>query len=135
MNVIRAENIFEHGEVGACVGGGDRNDSGQMLGSFAQGHPLIEAGVRSAPHGDFAVGPELAGEPFDYVMAVLRFLEERVELSFGVAAAAGIDDGEDVSVLSEVVGTGVVAVADVGSQLEDHGQRIFLLVRPVDRGV
>ena len=117
------------------MGGSDGNDGSQMFGSFAQRHPLIEAGVGSSPHGDFAVGPGLPGDPFDYVVAVLRLLEEGVELSLGVAAATDIDDGEDISVLGEVIGAGMIAVADVGCQLEDDRQRILLVVGTVYRGV
>src|SRR5208337_9541 len=55
--------------------------------------------------------------------------------AFRASPAARIHNGKHVAVLREVGPALVVAVADVGSQFENHRQRVFLFVRTIDRGI
>ena len=85
--------------------------------------PLVEARVGAAPHGHSAVRPGLACQPFDDVVAVARFVGERLEVSFGVAASADVHQREDVAVAREVGCAILVAVGDVGREREHYRQR------------
>jgi hypothetical protein len=85
--------------------------------------PLVEARIGASPHGHLAVRPGLAGQPFDNVIAVARFVGERLEAALGVAAPPHIHQREDIAVTCEVGGAILVAVADVRREGEYHRQR------------
>ena len=135
LHVVRIEDIVAHRVVDAGHRRCDRHDRGQVRRKLLRGRPLVIARVRTAPHRDLAVAVRLRAEPFDDIVAVLRFLQERRELAFGIAAAAHVDGREHVTVRGEVHATVVVALRDVRRQREHARQRLFLIERPVQRRV
>ena len=78
--------------------GGSRHDCRQMWRKFLRRCPLIEACIRTAPHGDLAVTEWLFRQPLNHVVSVARFICERLELAAGIAAAANIDEREHITV-------------------------------------
>ena len=78
--------------------GGSGHDCRQMRRKFLRRCPLIEARIRTAPHGHFAVTEWLLRQPLNHVVSVARFICERLELAAGIAAAANIDEREHITV-------------------------------------
>src|SRR5712691_4133146 len=98
---------------------GDRHDSGKVRRRFFCSRPLIETGVRAAPHRDFAVAKWLLREPLHHVVAVMWLLRERFELAAGITAAAHIDKCEGVTMRCKISGAGMIAVGNVRRQGEN----------------
>jgi hypothetical protein len=63
--------------------------------------PLHDAQVGAAQHADFAVGPRLARDPVQRVVAIGRLLFERPEDAFGCVAPAHILDHHGVAAFDE----------------------------------
>jgi hypothetical protein len=77
--------------IQAGMRGGSGHDRRQMSRKFFCRCPLIEARVRPAPHGHFAVRKRLLCQPLNDVVSIARFICERLELAAGIPAAANID--------------------------------------------
>src|SRR5258705_2304760 len=60
--------------------GGSRHDRSQMRRKFLRRCPLIEARIRTAPHGHFAVTEWLRRQPLNNAVSVARCICERLEL-------------------------------------------------------
>ena len=75
--------------------------------------PLHDPQIRAAEHTDLAVGPGLARDPVQRVVAILWLLAERIEYAFGFVAAAHVLDDHGVAVVDErtVIGRQVIALA------------------------
>src|SRR5947199_6523713 len=82
--------------------------------------PLIEAGVRAAPHRDFAIAIGLGGEPFHHVMSVAGFISKRLKFATGIPAAADIDKCKSVTMCCEIGCARVVAVGNIWRQGKDN---------------
>ena len=102
-----------------------------MRRKFLGRRPLVVARVRAAPHRDLAVAVRLLREPFDDVVTVARFLDQRPELALRVAAAAHVHGQERIAVRGEVHAAIVVALRDVRRQREHARRRRLLLPRRV----
>jgi hypothetical protein len=77
--------------------GSSGHDRRQMRRKFLHRSPLIEAGVRAAPHGHFAVTEWLLRQPFNHVMSVARFICKRLELAARIASAANVNESEHIT--------------------------------------
>ena len=117
--------------VCGCYGNGSR----QMRRELLQGRPLIEARIRTSPHGDFAVAPRLPSQEFHDVVAIGRFLCKRVEDALLVATSAHVYQYENVSMLRKIRRPILVTVCDVRREGEDNRQRLLLPSRLKDRAV
>src|SRR5258705_3778860 len=60
--------------------GGSRHDCRQMRWKFLRRCPLIEARIRTAPRGHFAVTEWLLRQPLNHIVPVARCICERLEL-------------------------------------------------------
>src|SRR6478752_6378452 len=82
--------------VGWIIQAGMRGRSGddrrQRRWKFLRRCPLIEPRVRTAPHRHVTVTEWLLRQPPNHVVAVARFICERLKLAAGIAAAAHIDE-------------------------------------------
>ncbi len=135
LHQVRRCDVAAHRKVDAGVRRSDRHDRRQVRRKFLGGGPLVVARIRPAPHRDLAVAIRLLGQPFDHVVTVARFLDERPELAFGVTAAANVDSQERIAIRREVDAAVVVALRNVRRQGEDAGSRLLLLPRRVHRCV
>ena len=74
-----------------------RHDRDKVRGKFLRRRPLIEAGIRTAPHRDFPIAKRLLRQPVDDVVAIVRLLGEGLEFATGIAASPDIDQREGVA--------------------------------------
>src|ERR1051325_4606118 len=98
LHVVRHSDVVGGWKIEAGMRGGDGDDRRQMWRKFLYRCPLIEARVRTAPHGYFAITEWLLRQPFNHVVSIARFICERLELPAGIAAAANIDQREHITV-------------------------------------
>src|SRR5262245_3672387 len=101
--------------MGRCC----RHDSGEVRRQFLGRRPLIESGVRTAPHRNLAVTKWLFCEPFHNVVAVSRFVSERLELALGISTTTDIHQTKGISVGGEISAARVVAIGDVWCEGEN----------------
>ena len=120
LHVVKESDVVEARIIVGRMRGRGRNDRGQMRWKFFRGRPLIESGIRAAPHRDFPIAKRLLGQPFDHVVAVARLLCERLELAGGISAPANIDQRKDIAVRREISSTRVIGVGDVRREGEDN---------------
>src|SRR5262245_41334916 len=83
-------------QAGMCRSSG--NDRREMRRRFLRCRPLVEARIRTAPHGYFAVAKWLLCQPLNYVVSVTRFIRKWLEFAGGIAATANIDKGKHITV-------------------------------------
>src|SRR5262249_27070919 len=100
--------------------GSGRNNTRQVRRKFLRGCPLVEARIRAAPHGDLPVAKWLLRQPLNHVVAIARFIGERLELAARISAAANIDQRERVTMRGEVSAPRMVRVGDVRRQCKDY---------------
>src|ERR1700720_3375511 len=96
-----------------------RHNRGEVRRQFLGRGPLIESGVGTAPHRDFAVTKRLFREPLHHVMTIARVVSERLEVAGGISATAHIDQGKGVAMRSEVGRTFMVTVGNVRCEGEN----------------
>ena len=97
LDVIGFADVIEGGIIERRMRCGNRHDGGEVRRKFFCCGPLIEAGVRTAPHRHFAVAKWLLREPLDDIVAVARLLGEWLEVAAGIPAAANIDKRKRVT--------------------------------------
>src|SRR6516165_9981358 len=98
LHVIRYPDVVGRWKIQAGMRGGGGYDCRQMLWKFLCRCPLIEACVRTAPHGHLTVTEWLPGQPLDHVVSVARFICEWLKFAGGIAATANIDERECITV-------------------------------------
>src|SRR5256885_14564869 len=81
--------------------------------------PLIESGVGTAPHRDFAVTKRLFRKPFHHVMTITCVVSERLKFAGGISASAHIDQGKGIAMGSEVGRAGMITVGNVRCEGEN----------------
>src|SRR5207248_10917802 len=96
-----------------------RHNRGEVRRQFLSRCPLIESGVGTAPHRDFAVTKRLFREPFHYVITITRVVGERLEVAAGIPASAYIDQGKGVAMGSGVGRARMLTVGDVRREGEN----------------
>ena len=135
LHIVGREDTERKRKVDAGMSCGSRNDGGKMRRKFLERSPLIESGIRTAPHRDFAVAPRLLGKPFHDIVAVSGLVRKRLKGSAGIAASAHVNQSVDVAVLREVNRAIQVAVGNVRRQGEDRGEWVFLPMGSNDGGI
>src|SRR5215469_17100620 len=97
LHVVSHSDVIVRWVIQTGMRGGSGHDRRQMRRKFLRRCPLIEARIRPAPHGHFAVTKRLLRQPLNYVMSIARFICERLEVPAGIAAAANIDEREPIT--------------------------------------
>ena len=119
LHVVSFADVIERGIIKRRMRGRCRYDGGEVRRKFFRRRPLIEPGVRTAPHRDFPVAKRLLRQPLHDVVTIARLLRERFEFAGGIAATANIDKRKRVTVRREIGGACVITVRDVRRERED----------------
>ncbi|MGX1268399.1 hypothetical protein RKD18_001593 [Streptomyces phaeoluteigriseus] len=120
------------GDAGSVRGAGDPRDDGAQRGVLAGDRgPLGESVVRVAEHADDPVGPGLAGDPLEGVVAVVDLSRPAQSPPVRTELAADVLDHHDVAARGEPcrdpVEEGVPAVLVVGQAGQDGRCRLRLV--------
>ena len=110
LHVISHPDVVVRWIIEAGMRGGGRNNGRQVRREFLRRCPLIEARIRTAPHGDLAIAKWLLRQPLNDVVSIARFICERLKLAAGISAAANIDQREPVTMRGEVSAARMVRV-------------------------
>src|SRR5262249_42374356 len=97
LRVVRDADVVGRWKIQAGMRCGSGNDGSEMRRGRVRRRPLIEARIRTAPHGDFAVTEWLLRQPFNHVVSVARFICKGLELAAGIAAATNIHEREHIT--------------------------------------
>src|SRR5207244_8929042 len=97
LHVVEIADVVERWIIEAWMGRGRGHDCRQMRRKFLCRRPLIEPGVGTAPHRDFAVAKRLLREPFDDVVPIAWFIGKRLRLSGGIPATTNIDQRKNIT--------------------------------------
>ena len=120
------------------MGRGCGDNRGEMGREFFKDRPLVKTGVGTSPHRDFAVAPGLPGQPFDDIMAVPAFIDERLKDALGISSTADIDAQKNIAVPGKIHPPLMVGVCDIRRKGKDDRQRlldiVWLIERPVEFG-
>src|SRR5262249_8638610 len=98
LGQIAWENTVKRREINAGMRRGGRDDGGQVRRKLLERGPLVEPSIGAAPHANLAVAPRLLGEPLHHVVSISGVMGKRLEMPTGVAAAAHVHQGEDVTI-------------------------------------
>src|SRR4029077_19154396 len=85
------------------AGGHYRANSGEVRRMSDGREHLRRTDVRAAEHADLAVRIRLRGDPLDRVVAVVRFVDERIPIAVGGVAAAYILQKNHISTRSRAL--------------------------------
>ncbi len=120
LDIVGFADVIERWIIKRRMRGCGRDNRGQMRRQLFRGRPLIETGIRTAPHRDFPVAKRLLRQPFDHVVTVARLVGKRLKLTPGIAAATNIDKRKYVTVRREISRARVIRVRDVGREGEHN---------------
>ena len=98
LHIVGFPDVIERGIIQGRMRRRCRDDGGEMRRKFFGGRPLIKASIGTTPHRDLAVAERLSCKPLDNVVAIARFICERLKLTTGISAAANIDKRECITV-------------------------------------
>src|SRR5262249_21280058 len=97
--------------------------------------PLIEPTIGAAPHRDLPAAVWLLSNPFNYVVAILCFLDKRAKFSLRISAAARVHAYERIAALREIQCELVPHLSHIRSQCKDDRRRRCVVPRHVQGGV